>query len=99
MILIVGCLGRFGTIPPGVRSYVGAALAVAASEPSAGSGGDFITFNGDTVTQVFVHEAAHSLDQGTNALSSWQNAIAQSSCVCVTVYTPRPIVVESYMRR
>jgi len=34
---------RFSTVPPGVRSYVGGALAVAASGPSAGSNGDFIS--------------------------------------------------------
>ncbi|KAH7099298.1 hypothetical protein BKA62DRAFT_641201, partial [Auriculariales sp. MPI-PUGE-AT-0066] len=72
---------RFGTIPPGVRSYVGAALATAASGASAGSSGDFITFNGDCVTQVFLHEAGHSLDQGTNGGSAWQSAVSSSSCV------------------
>ena len=33
----------FSTVPAGVRSYVGGALAVAASGPSAGSSGDFIS--------------------------------------------------------
>jgi len=38
-------------------------------------------FNGDCVSQVFNHEAAHSLDQGTNGGAAWQTAVAQSSCV------------------
>ncbi|KAH7105314.1 hypothetical protein BKA62DRAFT_689303 [Auriculariales sp. MPI-PUGE-AT-0066] len=72
---------RFGSLPPGVRSYVGAALAVQADNPSAGSSGDFITFNGECGVSVFLHEAGHSLDQGTSPSQEWTDALGQSSCV------------------
>lgn len=54
---IYDILYRFGQIPVGVRSYVGSMLAVNAGSCSAGSGGDFIVFNGDCPESVFVHES------------------------------------------
>ena len=69
---------RFGTVPPGVRSYVGSALAVKADTPSAGSNSDFITFNGECSNAVFVHESGHSLDQGTSEGDAWHHAVSQS---------------------
>jgi len=72
---------RFGQVPPGVRSYVGSALAVEASACSAGSGGDFIVFNGDCSQSVFDHESGHSLDQGTSPSQTWSNALQSSTCV------------------
>lgn len=72
---------RFGSVPPGIRSYVGSLLAVNAPSCSAGSGGDFIVFNGDCGVSVFVHEASHSLDQGTSPSQPWSDALAASSCV------------------
>ncbi|VDC04268.1 unnamed protein product [Peniophora sp. CBMAI 1063] len=74
-------LTRFAQVPPGVRSYVGSALAVSASSCSAGSGGDFIVFNGDCSQSVFDHESGHSLDQNTSPSSEWTNALAASTCV------------------
>ncbi|KZV60180.1 hypothetical protein PENSPDRAFT_718672 [Peniophora sp. CONT] len=72
---------RFAQVPPGVRSYVGSALAVAADSCSAGSSGDFIVFNGDCVQAVFDHESGHSLDQSTSPSSEWSAALNDSSCV------------------
>ncbi|KZV87633.1 hypothetical protein EXIGLDRAFT_839806 [Exidia glandulosa HHB12029] len=72
---------RFGQLPPGIRSYVGSLIAVHADGPSAGSSGDFITFNGDCNTSVFLHEASHSLDQGTSPSQGWTDALGASSCV------------------
>ncbi|VDC04278.1 unnamed protein product [Peniophora sp. CBMAI 1063] len=72
---------RFAQVPPGVRSYVGSALAVAADSCSAGSSGDFIVFNGDCSQSVFDHESGHSLDQNTSPSDTWTNALAASSCV------------------
>jgi len=94
--LILGL--SFSTVPAGIRSYVGGALAVAASGPSAGSSGDFISthvsvssfylsshhlvaFDGDCLRTVFLHEAAHSLDQGLSGSTVWHNAVANSTCV------------------
>jgi hypothetical protein len=74
-------LTRFAQVPPGVRSYVGSALAVSASSCSAGSGDDFIVFNGDCSQSVFDHESGHSLDQGTSPSQEWSSALASSSCV------------------
>lgn len=72
---------RFAQVPPGVRSYVGSALAVAADSCSAGSAGDFIVFNGDCSQSVFDHESGHSLDQSTSPSSEWSAALNDSSCV------------------
>lgn len=54
---IYDILYRFGQIPVGVRSYVGSMLATPSSSCSAGSGGDFIVFNGDCAESVYNHEA------------------------------------------
>ncbi|KAI0317017.1 hypothetical protein OF83DRAFT_1059383 [Amylostereum chailletii] len=74
-------INRFGQIPPGVRSYVGSALAVQAGSCSAGSGGDFIVFSGDCSESVFDHESGHSLDQNTSPSQTWADALAGSTCV------------------
>ncbi|EJD49495.1 hypothetical protein AURDEDRAFT_122316 [Auricularia subglabra TFB-10046 SS5] len=72
---------KFGLVPPGIRSYVGGLLAVFDPAASAGTSGDFIVFRSNCSTPVFIHESAHSLDQGTNGSDEWRDAIAKSDCV------------------
>ena len=72
---------RFGQVPPGVRSYVGGALAVSADTCSAGSLAGFTVFNGDCSQSVFDHESGHSLDQNTSPSSEWSAALNASTCV------------------
>lgn len=72
---------KFGFVPPGIRSYVGGMLAVFDPSASAGTSGDFIVFRSNCSTPVFIHESAHSLDQGTNGSDEWRDAIAKSDCV------------------
>ena len=40
-----------------------------------------VAFDGDCSRTVFLHEAAHSLDQGLSGSTVWHNAVANSTCV------------------
>jgi len=73
---------RFGQVPVGIRSYVGAALATKADGCNAVCfNGNFIRFHGDCPMTVFLHEAGHAFDQGFSGSDTFKNAIAADSCV------------------
>lgn len=74
---------RFAQVPPGIRSYTGAALAA----QSGGCSGvtldwNFIRYHGDCGFTVFLHESGHALD-GAESWNSeaFHKAVDESSCV------------------
>ncbi|EJD39252.1 hypothetical protein AURDEDRAFT_146643 [Auricularia subglabra TFB-10046 SS5] len=73
---------RFATVPVGIRSYVGAALATHADGCSAVCyNGEFVRFHGDCGVTVFLHESGHALDKGMSGSDEWHKAVADSTCV------------------
>ncbi|KZV60177.1 hypothetical protein PENSPDRAFT_694489 [Peniophora sp. CONT] len=72
---------RFAQVPPGVRSYVGSALAVSAQNCSAGTDRGFTIFNGNCSQSVFDHESGHSLNHNTSLSLKWIAALNASTCV------------------
>ncbi|KAH7105496.1 hypothetical protein BKA62DRAFT_766859 [Auriculariales sp. MPI-PUGE-AT-0066] len=73
---------RFGQVPVGIRSYVGAVLATNAGGCSAVCfNGNFIRFHGDCPMTVFLHESGHALDQGMSGSDGFKGAISQDTCV------------------
>ncbi|KZV93220.1 hypothetical protein EXIGLDRAFT_835860 [Exidia glandulosa HHB12029] len=73
---------RFGQVPPGIRSYVGAILATSAGGCSAVTlDGTFVRYHGDCQMTVFLHESGHAFDSGFSSTQGWNDAISASSCV------------------
>ncbi|EJD36852.1 hypothetical protein AURDEDRAFT_174114 [Auricularia subglabra TFB-10046 SS5] len=74
---------RFATLPVGIRSYVGAAIAVKKDKGCVAytHNGEFIRFIGDCGVTVFLHEAGHTLDKSMSKSDAWHDAVANSTCV------------------
>lgn len=73
---------RFGQVPVGIRSYVGAVLATKADGCSAVTfDGSFVRIHGDCGMTVYLHEAGHAFDQGFSGSQGFNDAISASSCV------------------
>ncbi|PRP76151.1 hypothetical protein PROFUN_15381, partial [Planoprotostelium fungivorum] len=73
----------FSRVPIPIRQRVkGLTAASSGKGGGAGSGGDRIVFwEPNLPTNVWIHESAHSFDQGKSASSEWAAAVSQDSCV------------------
>lgn len=90
-------VAEFGRLPPRLRSWVRHIIAFSGEDENgnvgtgAGSSDDIIVFYGTAGTPtIFIHEAAHSIDQGFSGEQDWEDTYESDTCIPDNYATSSP---------